>query len=176
MAPAKKEQAMGQILTEAPATSSRLATLIDRCRLRLTRKIREIRERAALRAEFAHLRQTGELDRVLSDIGVDPAAISTLIQNHPGAPRRLGAMLQRLRVEPTPQGRTSTDMRAVERTCLLCAASGKCDRWLNSDGSEDPSHFCPNAEAFRDLVASSKATYRVTEAGATGFLRRRPQR
>ena len=149
---------MGQLLADAPAaTLSRLAALMDRCRSRLARKVGEIRDRAALRAEFASLKQTGQLDRVLSDIGVDPGAVSTLIQNHPGAPRRLTAMLRRLRVEPTSQGLASTDMRAIQRTCLLCAASGKCDRWLDSDGSEDPSHFCPNAEAFRDLLASGKA-------------------
>lgn len=152
---------MGQLLGDAPAaTSRRLAALIDRCRSRLACKIGEIRDRAALRAEFAHLKQTGELDRVLSDVGVDPSALSTLIRNHPGAPRRMAAMLRRLRIEPTPQGLASTDMRAIQRSCLLCAASGKCDRWLGSDGSEDPSHFCPNAEAFRDLVLSGKATYR----------------
>lgn len=151
---------MGQLLAEAPAaTSSRLVALMNRCESRLARKVGEIRDRAALRAEFARLKQTGELERVLSDIGVDPAAISTLIQNHPGAPRRLAAMLRRLRIEPTPQGLASTDMRAIQRTCLLCAASGKCDRWLASDGSEDPSRFCPNTEAFRDLLASGKAAY-----------------
>lgn len=151
---------MGQRLADAPVeTASRLAAVIDRCRSRLARKISEIRERVALRAEFAQLGQTGQLDRVLSDIGVDPAAISTLIKNHPGAPRRLAAMLRRLRIEPTPQGLASTEMRAIQRTCLLCAASGKCDRWLGSDGSEDPSHFCPNAEAFHDLIGSGKAIY-----------------
>lgn len=141
-----------------PASSSPLVALINRCRSRLARKIGEIRERAELRAEFAQLRHTGQLDRVLSDIGVDPAAVSTLIQNHPGAPRRLAAMLHRLGIEPTPQGLASADMREIQRTCLLCAAGGKCDRWLNSDGLEDPSHFCPNAEAFHDLVLSGKAT------------------
>ena len=152
---------MGQFLAEAPAgTSNRLFALIGRCRSRLARTIGEIRGRAALRAEFAQLRKTGQLDRVLSDIGVDPGEVSTLIANHPGAPRRLAAMLRRLRIEPTPRGRASVDMRAIQRTCLLCAASGHCDHWLDSDGSEDPGQFCPNAEAFRDLVVSGKATYR----------------
>lgn|SRR5262249_19663712 len=151
---------MGQFLAEAPvAMSSRLFALIGHCRSRLVRMVAEIRERAALRAEFARLKQTGELDRVLCDIGVEPAEVSTLIENHPGAPRRLAAMMRHLQIEPTPQGLASTDMRAIQRTCLLCAVSGHCDRWADSDGLEDPGHFCPNAEAFRDLVASGKATY-----------------
>lgn len=127
---------------------------------RVTRAIGELRDRAALRAEFAHLRDTGQLDRVLSDIGVDPAEIPTLIKNHPGAPRRLAAMLRYLRIEATKEGRSSWEMRAIERTCSLCEAGAKCDRWLRSDGSEDPSHFCPNTQAFHDLVASGKAAQR----------------
>ena len=152
---------MGQSLENMQEeTPNRLFALIDHCRSRLARTIGEMRDRAALRAEFAHLGHTGQLTRVLSDIGVDPTAVSTLIKNHPGAPRRLAAMLHRLRIDPTPQGLASTDMRAIQRTCLLCAASGKCDRWLDSDDSEDSGHFCPNSEAFRDLLVSGKATHR----------------
>jgi hypothetical protein len=142
-------------------TSKGLLALINRCTSRLSRAIGEMRDRAALRAEFAHLRETGELNRVLSDLGVEPSGVSTLIDNHPGSARRMAAMLRRLRIEPTQEELDSVDMRGIQRTCLLCAASGKCDRWLHSEGSEDPSHFCPNSEAFRDLVASGKAKYRT---------------
>lgn len=152
---------MGQSVGETQSgTAHGLVALFGRCKSRLARAIGEVRDRAALRAEFAHLRDTGQLDRVLTDIGVDPSEVSVLIQNHPGAARRMAAMLRRLRVEVAPKALKSTEMRAIQRTCLLCAASGKCDRWLHSEGSEDPSHFCPNSEAFRDLVTSGKATYR----------------
>lgn len=152
---------MGQSLEDASAENPNgLLALIGRCTSRLARVISDVRDRAALRAEFAHLRASGQLDRVLSDIGVDPTEVSTLIENHPGAPRRLAAMLRRLRIEPTQQGLNSGDMRAIQRSCLLCAASGKCDRWLQSESTEDPSHFCPNSEAFNDLIASGKATRR----------------
>ncbi len=137
-----------------------LRALIGRCTSRVARAITEAKDRAALRAEFAHLRETGQLDRVLSDIGVDPAEIPTLIRNHPGAPRRLAAMLRYLRIEATKEGRNSIEMRTIERTCSLCEAGGKCDHWLRSDGSEDPSTFCPNTQAFHELVASGKATQR----------------
>ncbi len=141
-------------------TQNRFAALVGRCKSRLARAINEVRARAALRAEFARLGATGELHRVLSDLGIAPAQVSTLIKNHPGAPRRLAAMLQRLRIEVAPTARNSVDIREIQRTCLLCAASGHCDRWLCSDGSEDPRHFCPNAAAFVDLVTAGKATYR----------------
>ena len=128
---------------------------------RVGRTIGEMRDRAALRAEFAHLRENGQLDRVLSDLGIDPAELPTLIRNHPGAPRRLAAMLRYLRIEATKEGKSSSsEMRAIERTCSLCEAGGKCDHWLRSDRSEDPGHFCPNTQAFDDLVASGKAKQR----------------
>ena len=152
---------MGQTIEEAQSDApTGFQALLGRCRSRVARAFDEIRQRAVLRAEFAHLRNSGQLDRVLSDIGVDHSQISTLIKNHPGSARRMVAMLRRLRIEPTSEAVNSVDMRAIQRTCLLCAASGKCDRWLHSEGSEDPSSFCPNSEAFRDLVAEGMATNR----------------
>ncbi len=152
---------MSQSLEETRSEASHgLLALIGRAKSRVARAIGEVRDRAALRAEFAHLRETGQLERVLSDIGVDAAELPTLIRNHPGAPGRLAAMLRHLRIEATKEGRNSFEMRAIERTCSLCEASGRCDRWLRSDGSEDPSTFCPNTQAFRDLIASGKATQR----------------
>ena len=148
-------QSLEETQSEAPHG---LLALIGRCTARVSRVIGEVRDRAALRSEFAHLRETGQLERVLSDIGVDPAELPVLIRNHPGAPRRLAAMLRYLRIEATKEGRSSFEMRAIERTCSLCEASGKCDHWLRSDGSEDPSTFCPNTQAFHDLVVSGKAT------------------
>ena len=85
---------MAQSLEESPGdTPNQLVALIGRCKSRLARAIDDVRARAALRAEFAQLRASGQLDRVLGDLGVAPAEVSTLIQNHPGAPRRLAAML-----------------------------------------------------------------------------------
>lgn len=137
-----------------------LLALIGRCKSLVVRAIGEAKDRAALRAEFAHLRETGQLDRVLNDIGVDQAELPTLIRNHPGAPRRLAAMLRYLRIEATKEGRSSIEMRTIERTCSLCEAGARCDHWLRSDGSEDPSSFCPNTQAFHEMVASGKAKQR----------------
>jgi hypothetical protein len=151
---------MAQSLNEPRLeTANRLFALVGRCKALLARAIGDARARAALRAELAHLKTTGELDRVLNDLGIGQSQISTLIENHPGSPRRLAAMLHRLSIEVAPVTCNSADMRAIQRTCLLCAASGHCERWLGSDGSEDPRHFCPNAAAFADLVSAREATY-----------------
>ncbi len=149
-------QSLEDTRTEA---SNTLFAMIGRCTSRLARAIGEARGRAALRAEFARLRDDGQLDQVLKDLGIEAAELSTLFRNHPGAPRRLATMLWHLRIEATKKGRKSWEMRAIERTCSLCETSGKCDRWLAFGRSEDPNQFCPNAEAFRELVASGKAKY-----------------
>ncbi len=133
--------------------------LVGWCTSHLARTFAEVRDRAALRAEFAHLGDDGQLDRVLNDLGIEASQLPTLFRNHPSASRRLAVMLRYLRVEATKEGGKSWQMRAIERTCSLCDASGKCDRWLVSDRTDDPSQFCPNSEAFRELVASGKAKY-----------------
>lgn len=138
----------------------RFAALVGRGKSYLVRAVDDARARAALRAEFAHLEQLGALDSVLSDLGTARTEVPILLKNHPGAARRLAAMLHRLRIEVAPEARNSAEMRMIQRTCALCAASGRCNRWLRSEGSEDPSHFCPNAAAFLDLLVKRKATYR----------------
>ena len=150
-------QSLEETQSRAPNT---FFALIGRCTSHLARALSEARDRAALRAEFSHLRDTGQLDRVLNDLRIETAELPTLLRNHPGAPRRLAAMLRHLRIEATKESGKSWGMAAIERTCSLCDASGKCDRWLVSDRTEDPNNFCPNADAFRDLVASGKAKYR----------------
>jgi hypothetical protein len=144
-------QWVGPKKTRRVAQHNRFFALIGLCRSRLARAIGEVRDRGALRDEFARLRNTGRLDRVLDEVLLDPAQLSILIENNPGAARRMTAMLRHLRIEARPEGLNSADVRSIQ-TCLLCAARGKCERSLNLEGSRDPSQDCPNSEAFRDLV------------------------
>src|SRR5690242_4770040 len=55
-----------------------------------------LRERNALRSEFAELSSTGELDRVLADAGLSRSQISTLVENHPSASHLLTGMMEQL--------------------------------------------------------------------------------
>lgn len=126
---------------------------------RLGRAIAEARSRAALRGELSRLEEAGELDLVLSDLGVSRSEVPALAQNHPGASRRLAGMLHRLGIRVVPEGRASADMRAIERTCLLCGATGQCERWLRSSRPTSLArNFCPNSPAFDALVIAGKAT------------------
>jgi len=117
------------------------------------------RARSALRSEFDRLDQAGELDHVLNDIGLSRYELPTLYRNHAGSARRLADMLKRLRIEVSPRAQNGAEMRAIQRTCLLCAVSGRCDRWLKSETGEDPHEFCPNGLAFDQMVIAGEATY-----------------
>ncbi len=109
------------------------------------------RARAALRSEFADLDRVGELDHVLGDLGLTRLEVSTVVANHPGAARRLATMMWRLGIADDPVIRANPEMRSIERGCLLCTASGKCERWLRSGDPEGHREFCPNSEAFDRL-------------------------
>jgi uncharacterized protein YjiS (DUF1127 family) len=117
------------------------------------------RARSALRSEFDRLDQAGELDHVLNDIGLSRYQLPTLYRNHSGSARRLADMLKRLRIEVSPRAQNGLEMRAIQRTCLLCAVSGRCDRWVKSDSGEDPHEFCPNGLAFDQMVITGEASY-----------------
>jgi len=141
-------------------TPNRLVDLVGRGASRVARAIEDVRARSALRSELAQLAAIGQLDCVMSDLGIASAEVSTLVENHPGSARRLATMLRRLRIEVVPGAGGSVDVHAIQRTCLLCAASGHCEHWSRSEGSEDPRQFCPNSDAFVELVKSGKARYR----------------
>jgi hypothetical protein len=144
---------------EAAGLWRQVGAVVGGWRQRLGRALDDARSRSALRNEFAHLEQAGELDLVLDDIGLSRAAVPTLVHNHPGAARRLAGMLKRLRIEPSQETQNGAEMRAIQRSCLLCAVSGHCERWLASGSNEDPHQFCPNGSALDELVVSGKATY-----------------
>ncbi len=130
-----------------------LVAVILGCRRRLSRMLRDANARAELRQEFANLEQAGVLDTVLSDMGLSRLEMPTIVENHPGARRRLAGMLRRLGIRTTKAVRGGVEMRAIQQACLLCEAGGRCERWLRGSSHDDPRRFCPNAEAFDDLDA-----------------------
>ncbi|HYC14839.1 MAG TPA: DUF6455 family protein [Stellaceae bacterium] len=126
---------------------------------RVRRALAEARARAALRGELSRLEAAGELDHVLGDLGVSRAELPALAQNHPGSARRLAGMLHRLGIRVLPEAATGSEMRAIKRTCLLCGATGQCERWLRSTRPTSLArNFCPNSPAFDALVIAGKAT------------------
>lgn len=113
---------------------------------------RGMRERRQLGAEFAALEEQGQLDLVLQEAGATRGAVDAILHSHPGAPKRLAAMLRRLGIS-RERLRDSGAMHDVEMTCTICQATGRCEHWLRSGKTEGYAAFCPNAEAFEALRA-----------------------
>jgi uncharacterized protein YjiS (DUF1127 family) len=131
-----------------------LAAAFLGCKRRLSRVMRDAHARAELRQELAHLEEAGALDAVLSDAGLSRSEVPTIVENHPGAAQRLAGMLSRLGIRSAAAARGSAQMQSIQRTCLLCRASARCDRWLHGSSNDDPRRFCPNADAFDELHAA----------------------
>jgi len=128
-----------------------LLAVVTGCKRRLSRAIRDANARAELRREFDQLEGAGALDSVLGDAGLSRAEMPVIIKNHPGAAQRLAGMLARLGLRKTVETQGAADTQMIQRTCLVCRASARCDRWLNGTSNDDPHRFCPNAEAFDQL-------------------------
>jgi hypothetical protein len=107
-----------------------------------------MRARAQLRRELAQLELHGDLDRVLTDVGLTQSQLRHLVAAHPDASELLKAMLAQLRL-----GRddiASGTLREMGWTCVGCTDKPRCREWL-SGGDDDTEYraFCPNA-AFLD--------------------------
>ena len=137
--------------------------LVQRLRARVQTMIADARARASLRNELAHLDANGELDGVLAEIGLSRAGVPTLIKRHPGAYRRLAAMLQRRGLADC-RGRNAlsrstirAELRDVEAQCLFCQATRKCESWLRSTPAEGYREYGPNAAAMDRINAATDA-------------------
>jgi len=131
-----------------------LLAVVMGCKRRLSRALRDANARAELKREFDHLEEAGALDSVLGDAGLSRAEIPTIVENHPGAGKRLAGMLTRLGLRSAAEARHGVEMQDIQRTCLLCRASARCERWLHGSSEDDPRRFCPNVEAFDRLEAA----------------------
>ena len=126
---------------------------------RVRRAFAEARSRTALRSELSRLEEAGQLDVVLSDLGVSRGELPAVAKNHPGSARRLAGMLHRLGICVLPEASVGPEMRSIERTCLLCGATGQCERWLRSSRPTSLArNFCPNSPGFDALMIAGKAT------------------
>ncbi|HXV24189.1 MAG TPA: hypothetical protein VED46_08010 [Alphaproteobacteria bacterium] len=101
------------------------------------------------------LRDERELARMgsreLSDIGASRADLDILIHAPFDAPKRLEAMLRRLRIDPNGLVARRWLRLDLERTCALCGERHVCRSWLASRSRTGYERFCPNAERLRQL-------------------------
>ena len=114
----------------------------------------DMRARRRLGDEFAALDAQGQLDTVLQDAGASRSAMGAILRAHPDAPKRLAAMLQRLGLTRR-EVRDGGVQQDVEFTCTVCEATGKCSHWLAPTPPSGYQDFCPNAETFNRLRATT---------------------
>lgn len=66
--------------------------------------------------------------------------------------RLMGAMMDRLGIDPAAAALRGRAFDAAMRRCLWCAASGRCGQWLGTADRQDPAPaFCPNVAFFGEI-------------------------
>jgi hypothetical protein len=64
----------------------------------------------------------------------------------------MGAMMERLGVDPAAAALRGRAFAAASRRCLWCAASVRCGQWLETAIPQDRAPaFCPNAAFFGEI-------------------------
>lgn len=116
------------------------------------------RERSQLQHEFDLLRQRGELDRTLSDSGINSCDLPRLMRAHPHTPQQLAAMMRRLGINRSDlphRPDIAEAVRAMEWRCGECTDWRKCREWLaTATPGKSYRAFCPNAQALDALRCS----------------------
>jgi hypothetical protein len=108
--------------------------------------------------EIACLEHAGELEGVLSTLGLGAGAVPFLLKRYPGAIRRHAAACHRLRVA-SPDCSDSAGLGGLNRAqlrCVLCPAAGRCETWLRGNDNGLPA-FCPGRSAFERLPRTAPA-------------------
>ena len=112
-------------------------------------------ERHKFSHEIAGLSDT-QLDRVLSDFGLSRGELGTFLDRAPYSRELLDRMLARLKIDRDELRKDLSLMREIERQCAVCGAQRRCRRWLASADRSGYQEFCPNAEAFNQLITQNR--------------------
>jgi hypothetical protein len=128
----------------------RLAALAGRA----ARALEDRRGRRALARELADLEHGHLLDATLADMHVARSQVPALLRGFPQRQRLFHRMLARLGVSPAQL--TDRDARNdLMWRCTTCQVDKTCRRWLDAGRTRGYEAFCPNAGAFKRLVATA---------------------
>lgn len=118
-------------------------TIMDRIGTAVGRWAEGVSARRKLRRELAFIDSNGDLDAILTDVGLTRAQVGTLVAGSPDARHLLMAMLERLGIA---ERRVPTaTMREMGWACTTCADKRRCREWLASGEEAGFRAFCPNA-------------------------------
>jgi hypothetical protein len=107
------------------------------------------------RRELNEMRRlnTGEFDRIASELRVSPGDLTELVRQGPHAADELPKLLKVLGIDKQALARTEPlVLRDMERVCALCHTKGQCDRDLAAGTSaEHYEGYCLNASTIEAL-------------------------
>ena len=128
----------------------RLADLAGRA----ARAVADRRQRRALAREFADLENGHLLDATLGDLRLARSQVPALLRGFPQRQRLFNRMLARLGVSPAQLVDRNLRNDLMWR-CTACQVDKTCRRWLDAGRTRGYEAFCPNASAFKRLVATA---------------------
>ena len=107
------------------------------------------------RRELNEMRQmdTGDFDRIASELQVTPADLNELVRRGPHAADELPRLLKALGIDKSDIARTEPlVLRDMQRVCALCNHKRRCDADLAAGFSaEDYKDYCANAHTIESL-------------------------
>jgi AraC-like DNA-binding protein len=114
---------------------------------------RWIRNTLARRADEAALQDSGELQRIASDLNLSVSELHTLCARDGGSMNLLQKRMSQLHLDKSEIKRAHPAVvRDLEKVCALCTSDAKCSR--DFDRNTDPrgwSEYCPNAATLQEL-------------------------
>ena len=112
-----------------------------------------MRKTLAKHADQAALADSGEAERIASDLNLSVSELHALCARHGGAPKLLQQHLSQLHLDKNEIKRAHPGVvRDLEKTCALCESDAKCSR--DFDRHADPkawTEYCPNSSTLHEL-------------------------
>lgn len=137
---------------ETGGPGAALAKGLSQLAKRAVTRLADMRERQALRNDFARWDASGELQAALEAMGLASGQVPSFIEGYPESLRLLPAMAERVGID-LEQVANPVLRQDMKRVCALCGARARCRRWLQSGKRDGYREFCANAEMLEDLRA-----------------------
>jgi hypothetical protein len=127
-----------------------IMTALQHLQQTISRFMKGGRKRRQLKRELAQLAAMGELDALLTDVGLVRSQVQPLIAGSAAANERLDKMIDRLGIDVARLPIES--LRDMAWTCMNCRAKRHCRQWLSDNKVPDFHSFCPNAAELDDAL------------------------
>jgi hypothetical protein len=146
-------------MLDRPMPYQRVSDLIANLAEWIGLRLDDWRRRAALRREFADLKDRHILDATLADTGLSRDQVPVLVRGFPQRERLFRRMAARLGV-PLSRIPDRATRHEMMWTCTTCTSAKRCRTWLDDGRTRGHQAFCPNAATFDAFRAGRGARSR----------------